>query len=182
MNDAVLALWLRLLASHRHLSDTCGEALAPFALGLPEYEVLQRVVRAGDAGLRMQDLARGVLLTESGLTRLAARLEGRGLLSRRPSPDDQRGRVCAATPAGVELWHAARPRFLEAIERALREEAGLTGPELSMLSGLLGRIATTADADEHAAKGASEGGGEPGGATAVGAGARGRRKSARPLG
>jgi DNA-binding MarR family transcriptional regulator len=152
VRDDALVLWLRLLAAHRCLSETCERALQPFNLALPEYEVLQRVAQAGERGVRMQDLARLVLLTESGLTRLVTRLEGRGLLSRRPSPDDQRGRLCGVAPAGVALVRSARPRFLRALEGAL-DESALTGPERTMLGRLLGKIATTPDADEHAASG-----------------------------
>ncbi len=153
MQNDVLVLWLRLLAAHRRLSGACERALRPFDLALPEYEVLQRVVQAGAGGVRMQDLARQVLLTESGLTRLVARLEGRGLLLRRPSLDDQRGRLCGAAPAGAALVRSARPRFLQALGGAL-DEGVLTRPELTTLGRLLGKIATTPDADEHAAGGA----------------------------
>ena len=41
--------------------------------------------------LRMQELADAILLSKSGLTRLVDRMEGEGLVERRPCPDDRRG-------------------------------------------------------------------------------------------
>jgi DNA-binding MarR family transcriptional regulator len=165
VRDDTLAVWLRLLAAHRRVSAACGEALAPFQLGLPEYEVLLQTARAGAAGLRMQELARRVFLTESGVTRLVTRLEGHGWLTRRPAPADQRGRLCEVTPPGLERLRAARPHFLRALEGALGGRAGLTGAELAALGCLLGKLASTADADEHASR--AWGGATDSGATAL---------------
>ncbi len=143
-----LVVLLRLLATERHLAERLGGALAPHRLGLAEYEVLLRVSKAGPAGLRMQELARRVLRSSSGLTRVVERLESAGLISRRSATDDQRGRTCEATPRGAALIAEAQPAFVATLGRVFAE-AGLTNAELVMLGDLLGKIATTEDADEH---------------------------------
>ena len=145
--DALVA-WLRLLAVEQRLSLRLSSALLPHRLALADYEVLVRVVQAGDAGLRMQELARRVFLTDSGMTRLVARLEGQGLLSRGSVEGDQRGRTCRATESGRELLHAAQPAFLASLKEAFGE--ALTQQELRAFGALLGKIATTPDADAHA--------------------------------
>ena len=69
-----------------------------------EYGVLYALSVAPD-GLRITELLDDVLLTQPGMSRLIARLEGRGLVERLDDPDD--GRACRVrlTPAGV---HAQR--------------------------------------------------------------------------
>jgi DNA-binding MarR family transcriptional regulator len=144
-----LALWLRVLATQQTISRELAAALAPARLGLADYEVLFRVVQAGDGGIRMRELARRVLLSESGLTRLVERLERQGFLRRKSAIDDQRGRACEATDAGIELLRTTQPRFLDALKRALTVTAGLSQQEIATLGRLLAKIATTPDADEH---------------------------------
>src|SRR3954451_23700238 len=70
----------------------------------------------------MSDLAESVLLSRSGLTRLADRLAKNGLITREECPTDQRGLFAAITDEGRRLFAEAgrarpplagvRPRFL----------------------------------------------------------------------
>ena len=70
-----------------------------------DYGVLYALSRAPD-GLRITQLGDDVLLTQPGMSRLTARLEGAGLVERVDDPDD--GRAC-------------RIRLTEAGARAQRE-------------------------------------------------------------
>ena len=59
--------------------------------------------------LRMGELADRLLLSRSGITRLADRLERQGLIARERCTDDGRGYFAHLTEAGRELVEAARP-------------------------------------------------------------------------
>jgi DNA-binding MarR family transcriptional regulator len=88
-------------------------------LGLPlaGYEVLVRLaeVPKGER-VRMQELARRVLLSKSGLSQLFTRLEKRGLVERRGDPENLRVTHALITEAGREALERALPAFREEIE------------------------------------------------------------------
>jgi DNA-binding MarR family transcriptional regulator len=65
----------------------------------------------------MGELADRLLLSKSGITRLADRLERQGLIARRRCDDDGRGYYAELTDAGRELVTAARPGHLEGVRR-----------------------------------------------------------------
>ena len=67
----------------------------------PEYGVLYALSSAPE-GLRITELGEDVLLTQPGMSRLVARLEGRGLVHRVDDPDDARASRIRLTPAGVD--------------------------------------------------------------------------------
>src|SRR6185503_17451265 len=93
--------WAVLLTAHAVLVEAIESALA--AAGLPAlgwYDVLWELEKAGDAGLRMSELARRVVLSRPNLSRLSDRLEDAGLLERRDCADDGRGYDLVLTRAG----------------------------------------------------------------------------------
>jgi DNA-binding MarR family transcriptional regulator len=65
-----------------------------------EYGVLY-ALSAAPAGLRITELLDDVLLTQPGMSRLVARLEGRGLVERADDPDDRRACRVRLTEAGA---------------------------------------------------------------------------------
>jgi DNA-binding MarR family transcriptional regulator len=67
-----------------------------------EYGVLYALSSAPD-GLRLTDLGEDVLLTQSGMSRLVARLETRGLVHRVSDPDDSRASRIRLTEAGADV-------------------------------------------------------------------------------
>lgn len=62
----------------------------------------------------MGELAQRLVCDASNVTGLVDRLETRGLIERRPGPDDRRVRMLVLTPAGEELRTRALARFTEA--------------------------------------------------------------------
>ncbi len=88
-----------------------------FGLPLADYEVLARLaeVPAGER-VRMQELARKVLLSKSGLSQLFTKLERRGLVERRGDPENLRVTYATMTAEGREALERARPTFREEIE------------------------------------------------------------------
>ncbi len=66
--------------------------------------------------VRMQELARRVLLSKSGLSQLFTRLEKRGLVERRGDPENLRVTYALTTEEGREALERAAPAFREEIE------------------------------------------------------------------
>ncbi len=88
-------------------------------LGMPlaGYEVLVRLAEVPEGErLRMQELARRVLLSKSGLSQLFTRLERRGLVERRGDPENLRVTYATITAEGRETLERALPGFREEIE------------------------------------------------------------------
>ncbi|MGW1916573.1 MarR family winged helix-turn-helix transcriptional regulator [Streptomyces sp. NPDC002076] len=90
-----------------------------------EYGVLYALAGAKD-GLRITDLIDDALLTQAGVSRLVARMEKRGLVERRPDPDDARACRIVLTAEGREvqrrLGRAHARHVTTAMTRALTRE------------------------------------------------------------
>jgi DNA-binding MarR family transcriptional regulator len=83
------------------------EMVAATGLSLNQFEVLMRLRRAGGRGLRMSDLASGVVLSPSGVTRAVDQLERKGLVERSVSEGDKRGYLATLTAEGRALLRRA---------------------------------------------------------------------------
>ncbi len=129
------------MAAHARLVQRVGRDLeAATALPLGSYNVLRLLQEAPDCRLRLGELARAVLLTRSGVTRLANRLERAGLLRREGHARDRRGSCAVLTDRGREEWRRARAVF----ERTVAEQFGshLSDAEAETLNAVLSRIVT----------------------------------------
>jgi DNA-binding MarR family transcriptional regulator len=122
LTSAELGAWRGLLRVHSALVKALdAELLAEHDLPLTSYEVLINLQAAPDRRRRMAELAEGVLLSRSGMTRLVDRLEREGLLERDACVDDGRGTFAVLTPKGEELLQRARRTHLDGVrERFLR--------------------------------------------------------------
>lgn len=92
---------------------------------------------AGEQGASQRDLERKLRLKPSTVNGIVDRLEAKGYVSRRTSPQDGRVRLVCLTDAGrskVQDFHA----IVEETER--RFTAGLSGQEREQLKSLLYRI------------------------------------------
>jgi DNA-binding MarR family transcriptional regulator len=99
-----------------------------------EYGVLYALSGAPE-GMRVTELIDDVLLTQAGVSRLVARLEKRGLVSRRDDPDDARACRIVLTEEGrrtqKRLGQAHARHVAAAMTRALGREQLETLRELS---------------------------------------------------
>jgi DNA-binding MarR family transcriptional regulator len=86
----------------------------------------------------MTDLADGVVYSRSGLTYQAGLLDKRGLITRSPSPDDERSVVVAVTDAGRALVARVLPGHVDSVRRLLFEP--LAEGDLEALGAVLGRV------------------------------------------
>src|SRR5258708_14706346 len=107
LSEFGLRAWRRVVASYATVIDHLERELVE-ARGIPLswYEVLLRVSEAPVGGVRMQELARGVFLSKSGLTQVVTRMEAAGLIRREVCRSDRRGINAGLTPAGQQ---APRP-------------------------------------------------------------------------
>jgi DNA-binding MarR family transcriptional regulator len=111
-----LAAWRGLLRVHAALTKALdAELVREHELPLSSYEVLLFLCDAPEGRMRMSELADGVLLSRSGLTRLVDRMERDGLLRRRRCEDDQRGYFAEVTEKGSELFARARRTHLDGV-------------------------------------------------------------------
>ena len=117
-----LAAWRGLLRVHSALVKALdAELLAEHDLPLTSYEVLINLQAAPGHRRRMAELAEGVLLSRSGMTRLVDRLERDGLLERDACTEDGRGMFAVLTGKGEELLSRARRTHLDGVrERFLQ--------------------------------------------------------------
>jgi DNA-binding MarR family transcriptional regulator len=84
-------------------------------LTLPEYEVLWELTQAPENRLRMRELAKHLLFTRSGVTRLIDRLEDAGYVERDDVDNDGRGVFASLTKEGFDAFEAAAVDYIAAL-------------------------------------------------------------------
>jgi len=117
-----LAAWKGMLEAHRVVVGELDHELErEYGLPLSAYEVLMYLADAEGGRLRMGELAERLLLSRSGITRLADRLVRQGWIERERCRDDGRGYFAQLTPAGRRKLEAARPAHLAGVRRHFLE-------------------------------------------------------------
>jgi len=140
-NPQAEAIWTRLIRAATATQDGIETALAKAGLpALAWYDVLWEVEKAGDAGARPYELQGRLLLPQYGLSRLLARIEAAGLVSRAPAPADGRGQIIRLTQRGRQVRAAMWPVYSAALPRHIG--ARLTQDEADRLVALLSRLLT----------------------------------------
>lgn len=109
-------------------------------LPLSEYTTLMYLSEAPDRLLRMSELASVCNLSLSGMTRIVARLEERGLVRRVRCEADGRGANAVLTDAGLQRLKEAWPTHLASVRRHLLDHA--QGEDLEAFNRVLRRMAT----------------------------------------
>jgi DNA-binding MarR family transcriptional regulator len=104
-------LRVQVLISRRLQTDL----LAEHDLSLGSYDVLGHLAEAPGGRLRMNDLADRVLLSRSGLTRLADRLQREGLIHRESCRSDARGLYAVITDGGRDRLREATPTYQQGV-------------------------------------------------------------------
>jgi DNA-binding MarR family transcriptional regulator len=104
-------------------------------LSYVQFQLLARLGDQEDGSLRMTDLADGVVYSRSGLTYQAGLLEKAGLVTRAPSPDDDRGITVTITDAGRDRLAQVFPGHIEVVHQMLF--APLSTNDVQQLAGLL---------------------------------------------
>ena len=102
----------------------------PDDLSFNEYDVLFNLYRQSDHAARIRDLTKHLLLTQPSVSRLIARIEARGLVTRSRDPHDARGTVITLSEHGLELFRRVGALHSTAIAR---EMSVLTAAEVEEL-------------------------------------------------
>ena len=110
LSDLEQQAWSGFLLTHDRLWRVLAAGLAELGVSMAEYSVLSLLHEASPDGMRMSDLAHRRLMTTGGFTRLADRLENRGLIERRRSTTDGRAFQATLTRTGRALTRRARRR------------------------------------------------------------------------
>ena len=134
-----LEAWVNFLRAHASLTRALSARLeAEHGLTLRDFDVLAQLAYAPDRQLRRVDLARGVLLSASGITRLLDGLERAGLVEKGTCASDARVTYAVLTNAGFERFRAAREAHLRDVESVFGSR--FSAPERDQLSALLARL------------------------------------------
>jgi len=131
--------WVRFLRAHAALTRELSSRLeALHELTLSDFDVLVQLYYAEGRRLRRIDLARSVLLTASGITRLLDGLESCGLVAKERCDSDARVTYAVLTKSGVKKIEEARESHLADIEELFGSR--FSPQERAQLTELLGRL------------------------------------------
>jgi DNA-binding MarR family transcriptional regulator len=151
--DAIVAQWRRerpdldpapmrllglLAQAHQAMTPFITRAVAARGLARGTFDVLCALRRAGSPfSLSPKQLSESLMLSGAGMTSRLDRLEGAGLVERRPDPRDRRSLNVRLTRAGRRLIDSLIPQVVAA-QWQLVSELGLR--ETDELIGLLSRL------------------------------------------
>jgi DNA-binding MarR family transcriptional regulator len=102
-----------------------------------QFQLLARLAHA-HGHLTMTQLADGVVYSRSGLTYQAGLLEKAGLITRAPSPDDERATLVTITDNGRALFDRVLPGHVQVTRRLLFNP--LTDDDLHHLGDIMTRV------------------------------------------
>ncbi|MGJ3646859.1 MarR family winged helix-turn-helix transcriptional regulator [Sphingomonas sp. GlSt437] len=116
---------------------------ALFGLKIPEWRIIA-VIAEGEA-MTQQAIGARTRMDKVTVSRAAIALVERGLLDRRPNPDDQRSHLLSLSPAGRALYENVAPQAL-ALEA--RMFGAFSADEIEHFTAMLDRIEAAAAALE----------------------------------
>jgi DNA-binding MarR family transcriptional regulator len=134
-----LTAWIRLLRAHSALTRELDARLdAAHGLSLRDYDVLVQLYFAPERRMRRVDIARTVILSPSGITRLLEGLERAGWVAKHNCESDARVTWAVLTEEGKEKFEEARTTHLADIEELF--SSNFDQSEHDQLAELLGRL------------------------------------------
>jgi DNA-binding MarR family transcriptional regulator len=132
-------LWQSFLAAHRQIVDQLAdEMLREHRLPLEWFDVLVHLADLPGMQARQKELRDRVLLSESGVSRLLARMEKAGLITRSTADDDRRSIEIAVTDDGRAALLAAIESHLQLVASLFSER--LTATDQAALSWVLSKL------------------------------------------
>lgn len=135
MPVTALHLWITLSRACGTIAAHAEADAARHGITLAEFGVLEALYHKGP--MLQGQLQEKILISSGGITWVVNRLVNRGLVRRRPCPDDRRARWAELTLAGTSFVRDHFPAHARAIERAT---SGLTAAERAQAVTLLRKL------------------------------------------
>ena len=133
------------LNAHAHVTRRIGRDLAE--AGLPDlgwYDLLWTLYRAPGQRLRVNEVAREVVLSPTAMSRFVDRAEKAGVVRRDPDPDDRRALQVVLTDEGVALLRKMWPVYERGIEEHFAAHLGASPARLRRVLERVGGSARSA--------------------------------------
>ncbi|MBF5081282.1 MarR family transcriptional regulator [Quadrisphaera sp. INWT6] len=139
-----LAAWVRVAALLEVLPGTLdGQLRRDADVTLFEYFVLAMLSESPTRSLRMSELAAQTSATLPRLSHVVKRMESRGLVERRPDPDDRRATTCVLTDGGLARIEQAAPGHVAAVREHVVDV--LTPEQITQLTGIADALLRSLD-------------------------------------
>lgn len=127
------------IVSNRVSSAIATAYQSLFGLRIPEWRLI--AVIAESDGLTQQALGVATRMDKVTVSRAAIALVDRGLVQRRPNPDDQRSHLLSLTRAGQTLYESVAPKALELEAQIF---ASFSAKEIGAFRAMLDRLEASA--------------------------------------
>ncbi|MGW2251272.1 MarR family winged helix-turn-helix transcriptional regulator [Kitasatospora sp. NPDC001660] len=138
IDSGPMALIGRLRRLNLRVDSALREYFAQHGLDTSEFDVLATLRRSGEPyELNARALLKAAMVTSGAITNRVDRLSAKGLVERRPCPNDRRAVLVRLTPEGRETVDALLLGHVQNEERLL---AALDRGERAQLDGLLKKL------------------------------------------
>jgi DNA-binding MarR family transcriptional regulator len=138
LSDDELAAYFALRSAGDRLQRAVTRQLRSYDLTEVQFSILAQL-RSRTNGVGMSELARGLVVTKSGLTYQAGQLEGRGLVTRGTSADDDRAVLLQLTPDGEALLATVMPAHIALVRELFIDR--IDPDDLATVRDALARVA-----------------------------------------
>lgn len=134
--SAVQAM-LALRGTAQRIDHEIAAWCAPWGLTPSTLNVLATLWAVGGGPLPLSKISRFLVTTRTNVTGLVDRLEGAGLIERRPNPDDRRSTLISLNAKGARLVRRVLGGYFDHLDAAL---SALTANERLTLLSLLAKV------------------------------------------
>ena len=142
MTDRRLAInaWESLFRAQHEVFAEISNDFAGAPLEQGEYDVLLTVTRGDEASARLRDVTANMIISQPSVSRLVDRMVAKGLLEKCSDPNDGRGAIVRATPAGQAAFRQVATQHGRSIAERM---SVLTDAELETLRLLSSKLRGT---------------------------------------
>ncbi|WP_105567791.1 MarR family winged helix-turn-helix transcriptional regulator [Microbacterium halophytorum] len=134
---AAVQAWESLFRAQHEIFESIEGDFRGTELAQAEYDVLLTVTRAPDMTARLREITTYMLISQPSVSRLIDRMVAKGLVTKRPDPEDGRGSLVTATPRGARTFRAVATQHGRHIAQRM---SVLTDDELRTLHELTAKL------------------------------------------